>query len=473
MVKDATDQELLQRYARRGEDDAFAVLVRRHVDFVFSAARRLLVDEHLSEDVTQQVFLTLASQAGAVRERLEAGTPLSGWLHVTTRNLAAKTIRGRERRAAREQEAMSMHEIATGGEEPAWRQIAPHIDEALAELPVQDRDALLLRYFERIPAREIGQRFGIGEEAAQKRVARALERLRGIFLARGLAVPSSTLAGAIVANAVQPAPAALFSAIAAHGLAAAAGAGAGLTLLQIMSMTKMQVSVAALVITGLVGTVAVQRNENRRLRAEIVKLGSETPVVEAAPAAPPPADTSTDEVVRLRGEVAKLLRERKELLAQAERKAAGTSAATPQHDNEAARLEAFKQQGIAKMQYTRNWGIAFFLYMDKNKGQMPVTLEDAAAFLPGGPNNYGFAPDQFEIMFQGRLVDLANPSSAFVLREREPFSNFQGPGTSRTYLFADGHSEIVRRDDGDFTDWEQRHMPVVRNPNTPVPGSGQ
>ncbi len=473
MVKDATDQELLLRFARRGEEDAFAILVRRHVDFVFSAARRLLVDEHLSEDVTQQVFLTLAGEAGNVHDRLEGGTPLSGWLHVTTRNLAAKTIRGRERRVAREQEAMSMHEIATGGEEPAWRQIAPHIDGALAELPEQDRDALLLRYFERITAREIGLRFGIGEEAAQKRVARALDRLRGVFLARGLAVPSTTLAGAIVANAVQPAPAALVSTIAAHGLAATAGVGTGLTLLQIMSMTKLQVGVGALVMAGLLGTVAVQRNENRRLRDEITKLAVETPVVEAAPVTSPPTNNATDEVIRLRGEVAKLLRERKELVAQAERKTAGTSAATPPPDNEAARREAFKQQSIAKMQYTRNWGIAFFLYMDKNKGQMPSTLDDAAPFLPDGPNDYGFTPDQFEILFQGRLTDLANPSGAVVLREREPFATTAGPGASRTYLFADGHSEIVRRDDGDFTDWEQRHMPVVRNPNTPVPGTGR
>ncbi len=473
-MKDATDQELIQRFARSGEDDAFGVLVRRHVDFVFSAARRLLVDQHLSEDVTQQVFLALASQAGAVRKRLEAGTPLSGWLHVTTRNLAAKTIRGRERRAAREQEAMSMHEIATGGDEPAWRQIAPHIDEALAELAEQDRDALLLRYFERIPAREIGLRFGIGEEAAQKRVARALDRLRGIFLARGLAVPSSTLAGAIVANAVQPAPAALVSAIAAHGLAVSAGAGAGLALLQLMSMTKMQVSVAALVIGGLIGTVAVQRHENRRLRAEVVKLGTETPVVEAAPSAPPPADTSTDEVVRLRGEVAKLLRERTEMIAMVGREMQARAAAKPRLTaNEEAEREAMKQRSIAKMNYTGRWGIAFFLYMEQHNGQMPATFEEATPYLPDGPNEHGFAPDQFEIVYQGRLADLANPSSAFVLREREPFATTAGSGVSRTYLFADGHSEIVRRDDGDFTDWEQRHMPVLRNPNTPAPGSGQ
>lgn len=472
MVKDATDQELLQRYARRGEDDAFGVLVRRHVDFVFSAARRLLVDQHLSEDVTQQVFLTLASQAGEVRERLESGTPLSGWLHVTTRNLAAKTIRGRERRAAREQEAMSMHEIATGGEEPAWRQIAPHIDEALAELPEPDRDALLLRYFERTTAREIGQRLGIGEEAAQKRVARALDRLRGVFLARGLAVPSTTLAGAIVANAVQPAPAALASAIAAHGLAATAGVGGALTLLKIMGMTKLQTGVAALVIAGLVGTVAVQRNENRRLRDELVKIGTELPVVEAAPATLPPTNTTADEVLRLRGEVAKLLRERNELSAQIKR-APATRPAVPTTMSEDDRREAMKQQGIAKMQYTGRWGIAFFMYMDKHNGQMPATFEEATPFLPDGPNEHGFAPDQFEIMYQGRLADLANPAAAFVVRERDPFVNFQGTGMSRTYLFADGHSEIVRGDNGDFTDWEQRHMPVIRNPNTPVPGGGQ
>src|SRR5438128_479660 len=130
-----TDQELLRDYTERRSEAAFAEVVRRHLDFVYSAASRMLRDAHLAEDVTQAVFVALAQNARQLTNR----PILAGWLHRTAQNLAAKTVRSDVRRRAREQEAVAMNELL----EPAadWQQIAPHLDNALGELSEPDRDA--------------------------------------------------------------------------------------------------------------------------------------------------------------------------------------------------------------------------------------------------------------------------------------------------------------------------------------------
>ncbi|MBI4326504.1 MAG: sigma-70 family RNA polymerase sigma factor [Chloroflexi bacterium] len=208
------DHELLRDYAERGVETAFGELVRRHIDLVYSAAVRLVVDRHLAEDVTQAVFVALAQNAW----KLAGRSVLSSWLHLTTRNLAAKTVRTEVRRRSREQEATAM-QANSSKLEPVWDNIAPHLDEALSQLGDADRDAIMLRFFERKNAREIGERLGLSEEAAQKRVTRALERLREVIRSRGVVVPSAALAGAISSQAVLAAPAGLAATLAAQALA--------------------------------------------------------------------------------------------------------------------------------------------------------------------------------------------------------------------------------------------------------------
>lgn len=311
-MKGLSDQQLLVNYASRGDEGAFAELVRRQVDLVYSAARRLIVDPHLAEDVTQAVFTALARQALSVAHRLDGGAPLSGWLHVTTRNHAAATVRSEERRRAREQEA-AMEEPSNSEPLANWERIAPQLDPAMAELSDSDRDALLLRFFERRTAKEIGDRLGVGEEAAQKRVNRALERLRGVFVARGLAVPSATLAGALTLNAVQTAPAALAGTVATGVVTAANTTISAFGILKIMASTKLKLTVAILVATGLAITVDLQRRANQRLREELA-------TAKASPIAPPEpvainavqlGETSVD-LLRLRADVAQLREKLKE-----------------------------------------------------------------------------------------------------------------------------------------------------------------
>ena len=195
-----SDPQLLRAYAERRSEAAFAELVRRHIDFVHSAALRMVNDSHLAKDVTQGVFVALAKDANKLTER----PVLSGWLHRTARNIAAQAIRTEVRRRNREQEAATMNELPET--EAAWEEIAPHLDAALADLSEPDRDAVLLRYFENKPAQEMAAILGISAEAAQKRVSRAVEKLRENFAKRGITAGTAGLASVISANAVQAAP---------------------------------------------------------------------------------------------------------------------------------------------------------------------------------------------------------------------------------------------------------------------------
>ncbi len=204
-MNDQTDPQLLRAYAEHRSEPAFAELVRRHVDFVYSAARRMVCDSHLAEDVAQGVFLALAKNA----PQLANHPVLSGWLHRTAQNIAAQTVRTDVRRRAREQEAAAMNELLAPEPDALWQHIAPLLDAALGELDEADRDALLLRYFERKSAREMAQTLGTSEDAAQKRVTRATERLREFFVKRGITVGAGGLVGVITANAIQAAPAGL------------------------------------------------------------------------------------------------------------------------------------------------------------------------------------------------------------------------------------------------------------------------
>jgi RNA polymerase sigma factor (sigma-70 family) len=129
-VNDQTDSQLLRAYAEHRSETAFAELVRRHVDLVYSAARRMVCDSHLAQDVTQGVFIALAKSATELTDR----PVLSGWLHRTAQNIAAQTVRTDVRRRAREQEAAAMNELLSAEPDALWKHIAPQLDAALGEL---------------------------------------------------------------------------------------------------------------------------------------------------------------------------------------------------------------------------------------------------------------------------------------------------------------------------------------------------
>jgi RNA polymerase sigma factor (sigma-70 family) len=219
------DMTLVREFADSQSDPAFAALVERHIGLVHSAAVRQVGDAHLAEEITQAVFIIFARKAVSLGPK----TILSAWLYRTTRYAAADALRARRRRQAREQlayqlDAMNADDSSRRSETAAdaWAQLAPLLDDALAELGETDRTALVLRFFENKTAREIAESLRMEEAAAQKRVARALEKLRAIFVKRGVTLAATVIAGTVAANSVQAAPVGLavkVSVVAAKGAA--------------------------------------------------------------------------------------------------------------------------------------------------------------------------------------------------------------------------------------------------------------
>src|SRR4051812_44297054 len=189
------DAALLRRYAETRDEAAFTELVRRHLDGVYSIARRRVGgDSHLAEDVAQQVFLGLARGA----KRLSNHPVLAGWLYTTTRNASANVVRTERRRKAHEQEAHVMHDtLSNGPGDDDWNQLAPVIERAVDRLNESDRVAVLLRFVERRTFGEIGAALRLSEDAARKRVDRALDKLRGILGRSGVNSSAAALAGAL------------------------------------------------------------------------------------------------------------------------------------------------------------------------------------------------------------------------------------------------------------------------------------
>ncbi len=461
-----SDQELLSRYSRHGEESAFTEIVRHQVDWVYSAACRIVVDPHLAEDITQTVFTTLARDSAAVVRRLQDGVPLSAWLHRTTRNVAAKTVRTEERRRTREHQFVMNPDTTTpaGDEEALWNQIAPQLDAAIAELPDTDRDALLLRFFERHTAREIGSRLGIGEEAAQKRVARAMERLRGLLVSRGLTISVAGLTTAVATHAVQSAPAGLASAV---GLAALASGSAGTTALMIAGIPAKSFALGAtLAAIGLAITAGWQQRELRRLQSaqEPTATAAESLPVQVATGVPTDEELR-GEVLKLRGEVARLLREQAKLRqAAARRSAVPIAPATVSESGEPQDLEAARQSGLQKLNFAKNLALTCYLYAGDHNDHFPGSFADAARYAEKSDDTGDLSPDQFELMYQGPLATVADPSRTILLREKEPFPSIGRSGFSRTYAFVDGHSEIVHRDNGNFESFEAERTATTAPP---------
>lgn len=258
-----TDQQLLREYTERASEAAFTELLRRHIDFVYSAALRMLGDAHLAEDVTQGVFLALAKNALELADR----PTLAGWLHRTARNLAANTVRSDTRRRAREHNAAAMNQLLSPEPEADWERIAPDLDEALTELDDADRDALLSRYFQRKSAREIAEALGITEDAAQKRLSRAIERLRALLAARGVKAGAGGLILAISSSAVQAAPLGLSAAI-STALVGTTPVSLAASTTKAITMTTFQKTAIIATLVAAVGTGIYQARRASILQAE-------------------------------------------------------------------------------------------------------------------------------------------------------------------------------------------------------------
>ena len=209
------DYELLQDYAAGCSESAFEELVTRYVNLVFSAARRQVGDLHRAEEVSQAVFLILSQKAGTIRR----DAVLSSWLLRATRYTAANLLRREERRHHYEEEAMATT-VPPSESDAAWERVAPMLDQGIDQLDAKNRDAIVLRFFEKKSFREIASITGTTEDSAQKRVSRAVDKLRTYFHQRGVTIPVAILGTGLAANSVLAAPAGLSASI---GVAVAKG----------------------------------------------------------------------------------------------------------------------------------------------------------------------------------------------------------------------------------------------------------
>ena len=257
-MQESQDSELLRQYAREKSDAAFAALVARHVNMVYSAALRKTGNPAAAEEITQAVFVILAQKAN----RLLPHPALSGWLYQTTRLTAANFLRTEIRRTRREQEAY-MQSLSSQTEPELWTQIMPLLEDAMGDLGEKDRNALALRFFEGKTFQEIGAAFRVSENAARKRTDYALEKLRAYFFKRGVTSTTGSIAAAMSANSVHAAPAMLAKTAAAVALAKGATASTSTLALvkgalKIMAWTNSKVVIGASVVVLL----AVQHHQN-------------------------------------------------------------------------------------------------------------------------------------------------------------------------------------------------------------------
>ena len=206
------DITLLKQYAA-GDEAAFTTLFERHVHLVYSAALRQARNPSHAEEVTQAVFILLARKA----KSLSPKTVLSGWLYQAARLTTASLIKREIRRQHREQEVYM--QTLTEPEPSLWEQIAPLLDEAMGRLGEQDRNAIVLRFFENRTPQEAAAALKLKEVTARKRVSRALEKLRTFFAKRGVVLTAAVIAGTISGHSVQAAPAALANSATAVALA--------------------------------------------------------------------------------------------------------------------------------------------------------------------------------------------------------------------------------------------------------------
>jgi RNA polymerase sigma factor (sigma-70 family) len=210
---DSPDQLLLAVYVEDQSEEAFRQLVENYLSMVYHTALRRTGNPSLADDVSQQVFTILAKKAP--RFHLRSG--LGGWLHQTTLFEASKAMRSKSRRAAKMKELAS--QSSAPNETRTWNEAQPVLDESIESLPNNDRKTIILRFFEEQSFRAIGEALGKSEDASQKQVSRALDKLGLVLSRQGFAASTVALGTLLSSEATKAAPIALQHSVAQTNLA--------------------------------------------------------------------------------------------------------------------------------------------------------------------------------------------------------------------------------------------------------------
>jgi RNA polymerase sigma factor (sigma-70 family) len=300
-------------------------LAARYFDLIYSTALRLVHgNTHQAQDIAQIVLTDLANLA----RKLSRKTMLGGWLHRHTCFVALNALRTERRRQARERQAVEMNTL-TDDTNLAFTHVAPVLDETINELRESDRVAILLRFFERRDLRSVGEALGSSENAAQKRVERALEQLRARLTRRGITLSVGMLGAAMSTCAVTASPAGLALQLSVAALApAAAGSGITVTFLKLMSMTQLKLATIGVLVTAAIAvpvtiqtqTIAKLQQENTALRKQqdlMGELAAENKSLSKLPTEMNDfrkiTSDEVSELLKLRGEVGLLRQQKNEL----------------------------------------------------------------------------------------------------------------------------------------------------------------
>ncbi len=468
------DSELLATFARTNSEDAFAELVRRHVNLVYSAAlRQVNGDEHLAKDVAQSVFTDLARKAGSLARR----ETLAGWLYTSAHFAAAKIVRSEIRRRDREETFMRepTNESAPAAE---WENLRPLLDAAMHELKAADREAILLRYFENQPFAEVGAKLGLNENAARMRVERALEKLRAVLAKRGIAA-TATLASVISANAVQLAPAGLAATLTTASIISA-GAGT-ITFMKILTATKLKLAASALVVVGATTALVVQhqtqnnlRDDNGSLHQQIMQLQANNQNLSNRMASIGDSkklpDGQFNELLKLRGEVGVLRRqasEAQELANVANQKAQAAEEKLTENlsvqakfaKHETATVNDIKMLSLAERIYASDNNNAFATNFEQITNELGSKLYET---LRTGDVEFV----NLDVLNMAGITNIYEQYPRMIVY-REDMSKQAPDGTwHRVYGLVEGSVYIATSYDGNFDAWEKANTtPPPQNPN--------
>jgi len=252
-MNDLSDRELIHQFVAAKSDEAFAQIVLRYAAMVYHSALRQVGDWPTAQDVTQTVFIVLWKKAGGLRD----ATALPAWLLSVTRLAARDAVKRREARKRNEQKAVAMN---TSAESIDLNALAWHLDGALASLPALDRSAVAMRYLSAMSFKQVGHALGVSDEAAKKRTARALEKLRAVLLRRGINSPADLLEESLAQFALLPVPPALTAQVLHAARNGPTVSAAGITkgvLMALRIKAAATVSAAALLLLAAVATVVV------------------------------------------------------------------------------------------------------------------------------------------------------------------------------------------------------------------------
>jgi len=328
-MQSESDSQLLRAYVENGAEAAFTELVHRHTNLVYSAALRQVESPDIAAEVAQGVFLGLVRGSSSLLPRLTAEASLAGWLCRSARNLSLNHRRDEFRRLTRERQAMEQL-ISIPDDAPDWERLRPILDEAMSDLAEDDYDALVLRFFQQRDYRAVGTALGVSDDTAQKRVTRALEKLRDLLSQRGIRATAATLSVVIAANAVQAAPVGLAATIATATLTGTAAATSTVIVatktIAVTTLQKVLVTATVAVLAGAgiyeARQAALLRSQNQALLQQQAPLTGQlqqlqkerddaTNRIASLAAELATAKKHPSEVLKLRGEVGALRQENK------------------------------------------------------------------------------------------------------------------------------------------------------------------